>query len=192
MSIVRDEPRMYQISTDPPPDPRPPAHGPRLRPAWAAGLALTVLLAILVLGGLQQTFQQPLTDPQPTVQQVIEKADFEQERAVATNDPSVMSDTATPSYFLRLVQANQQMLGQGVVGTELTNLTWGTVSLNGTTASATSYETWVTAFADGTTSESTDTKIYTLVQQDGTWLIESRQQLTPLMAKTVADSTSHN
>jgi hypothetical protein len=115
------------------------------------------------------------SDPS-TIQQVIQRADSEQAQALASSDPSVMSDTATAAYYRHLVQTNQQMAAQGVTGIQLTNVTWGPISINGTTATATSYETWVTTFSDGTTSESTDTNVYTLVQQNGSWLIESDQQ----------------
>jgi Peptidase A4 family len=144
---------------------------------------------------------------------VIQQADSEQAQALATNDPSLMSDTATAGYYRQLVQINQQMAAQGVTSIQLTNLTWGPISINGTTATATSYETWLTTYSDGTTSESTDTNNYTLVQQNGSWLIESDQQPTtsaspgspsaqptppavpqpaPLPAATTSAATSHN
>jgi hypothetical protein len=45
---------------------------------------------------------------------VIQLADSEHARALANNDPSVMSDTATAAYYRQLVQINQQMAAQGV------------------------------------------------------------------------------
>jgi hypothetical protein len=75
-----------------------------------------------------------------------------------------------------LVQTNQGLAGQGATSTELTQLTWGPISVTGRTATATTSETWITTFNDGTTTESTDSNVYALVQQGGTWLIEADQQ----------------
>ena len=89
-----------------------------------------------------------------------------------------MSDTATAAYYGQLVQANQQMIAQGVTSIQLTNLTWGPITIGTNTATANTAETWLATDADGTTTESTDTNLYTLVQQSGTWLIQSDEQPT--------------
>ena len=98
---------------------------------------------------------------------------------LATGNPAVMSDTATAAYYRQLVQQNQGLVAQGGKGIELRQLSWGPISVTGSTATATTSETWITTFSDGTSTESTDTNVYTLVQQNGTWLIESDQQPTP-------------
>ena len=94
-----------------------------------------------------------------------------QVQAIAGQNPSVMSDTATPAHYQQLVQTNQNLLAQAVTSIQLTNISWGPISINGSTATATSYETWVTTFSDSTTMQSTDTNVYTLVQQNGAWII---------------------
>jgi hypothetical protein len=119
----------------------------------------------------------PQVDPQlAAVQAVIQRANAEQAQAVASQNPSVMNDTATPAHYQQLAQINQNLLTQGVTAIQLTNLAWGPLTINGTTATATSYETWVTTFSDSTTIQSTDTNVYTLVQQNGTWIIQDDQQ----------------
>ena len=118
------------------------------------------------------------------MQAVIQRGNSEQVQAIATNDPSVMSDTATPAHYQQLVQINQNLVAQGVTSIQLTNLSWGPITINGATASATSYETWVTTFSDSTTIQSTDTNVYTLVQQNGNWVVQDDQQPTAAAPST--------
>ncbi|MDQ6674626.1 MAG: G1 family endopeptidase [Chloroflexota bacterium] len=121
----------------------------------------------------------PQVDPQlAAIQAVIQKANTEQAQAIASGNPSLMSDTATPAHYQQLVQTNQNLVAQGVTSIQLTNLAWGPITINGTTATATSYETWVTTFGDSTTIQSTDTNVYTLVQQNGNWTVQDDQQPT--------------
>jgi hypothetical protein len=213
MTTIQDDPRVHEhyerVPSTPPPTP--PMREHRLRPAWVAVAALAVFVAVLALGGTRLPMVASQEDPQAAIEQVIQRANSEQAQALANNDPSAMSDTATAAYYRQLAQVNQQMAAQGVTSIQLTNLTWGPVTINGTTATATTYETWVTTFSDGTTSESTDTNVYTLVEQNGRWLIESDQQPTtppaggqppasatpqpqspPLPAVTTSATTSHN
>jgi hypothetical protein len=125
------------------------------------------------------TAAPPQVDPQlAAIQQVIQRANAEQAQAIASQNPSVMSDTATQAHYQQLVQINQNLLAQGVTNIRLTSLTWGPITINGATATATSYETWVTTFSDSTTMQSTDTNVYTLVQQGGSWIIQDDQQPT--------------
>ena len=196
MSIIQDDtrsPRTNPIveSAYAPSGPRPPVRPGR---SHRRAVILSILAVLVILGGLALevvppsspghqfltnfTGNTPTSTSTSTIQQIIQMADTEQVQALSSNNPSLMSDTATAAYYRQLVQINQQMAAQGVTAIQLTNLTWGPVSINGTTATATTSETWVTTFSDGTTSESTDTNIYTLVQQNGTWLIESDQQPT--------------
>ena len=195
MSVIQDSSHGQQTnpilepvsSAYSPPGPRPPV---RPRRSHRGAVILSILALVVILGGLAVAVIPPsapghqiLTNftgnaPASTIQQVIQTADAEQAQALASNNPSLMSNTATAAYYRQLVQINQQMAAQGVTAIQLTNLTWGPLSVNGTTATATAYETWVTTSSAGTTTESTDTNIYTLVQQNGTWLIESDQHPT--------------
>src|SRR5882762_791472 len=127
----------------------------------------------------------PQVDPQlAAIQAVIQKANAEQVQAIATQNPSLMSDTATPAHYQQLVQINQNLVAQGVTSIRLVNLAWGPISINGTTATATSYETWVTTFSDSTTMQSTDTNVYALAQQNGSWIIQDDQQPTATTPST--------
>src|SRR5713226_1617013 len=207
MSTVYDEPRVDQtpVFSEPmsaPPSPRPPNRRRRSHPGrlLAAGVAAVALVGVALesvppgtpghqlwtsvataapLSGPPVAAVPPQVDPQlAAIQQVIQRANTEQTQAIASQNPSVMSDTATTAHYQQLVQINQNLLAQGVTGIRLTNLSWGPITINGTTATATSYETWVTTFSDSTTMQSTDTNVYTLVQQGGTWIIQDDQQPT--------------
>jgi hypothetical protein len=126
------------------------------------------------------TQAQPPADPQvaDAIQQVIQRANAEQARVIASNDPSVMSDTATGSYYSQLRQTYRDLLAQGATSIQLTNLTWGAITADDSAATANTIETWVTIFSDDTTDQSTDANVYTLVNQGGTWLIQDDQQPT--------------
>lgn len=107
------------------------------------------------------------------IQGVIQHANAEQVQAIASKDPSAMADTSTTAHFQELEQVNQQLLSSGVSSIALINVDWGPITVNGTTATATSYETWQTTYADGTTEQSRDQNDYSLVQQNGAWVIAS-------------------
>ncbi len=109
------------------------------------------------------------------IQQVIQRANQEQAQALAANDPSGMQDTATQEYFQQMAQTNQALVADGVTSIQLVNLEWGPISVNGSTATATTYETWNTTYSDGSTDQSRDRNVYTLVQDGGTWKIADNQ-----------------
>jgi hypothetical protein len=107
------------------------------------------------------------------IQQVIQQANAEQVQALASGDSSVMSDTATADHLQELQQINDDLVSGGVHDIKLTRLEWGPVTVNGNSATATTYETWTMHFQDGTTQASRDTNLYTLVQDNGAWKIQS-------------------
>lgn len=110
------------------------------------------------------------------VQQAIQQSNQEQVQAVASQNPSVMSDTATSAYYQQMLQVNQNLLSNGASSIALASLQWGPVNVTGTTATATTYETWMTTYTDGTTDESQAQNNYTLVQTNGAWLIQQDDQ----------------
>jgi hypothetical protein len=163
--------------------------------------AVLVLLIVVVAAGVtvpagapahqlwataSGTLTQAAADPQAAVQAVIQQSNSEQVQALASGNPALMSDTATAAYYRQLVQINQGLAAQGATSIELTQLTWGPVTVNGNTATATTTETWITTFNDGTTTEFTGSNVYTLVQQGGTWLIEADQNQPPAASAQAA------
>jgi peptidase A4-like protein len=150
-------------------------------------------------------------DASTTIQQVIQRSNDEQVQAIASHDASLMSDTVTPDHFQELLQVNQDLLDNGVSSIQLLRLEWGAVAVNGSQATATTYETWRTLFSDGTTDQSRDRNDYTLVLENstGTWRIsaddhpEARTPPSPAPSVTTPpqtqpfpfpddQSTSHN
>ena len=117
----------------------------------------------------------PAGSAEAAIQAVVQRGDHEQEQAIASGDSSAMRDTSTDSYYQQLSQDNQDMLQSGVTGIKLQSIDWGTITINGNTATATAYETWSTTYQDGTTDqEPRDRNVYTLAQQsDGSWKIQS-------------------
>ncbi|MCL5950961.1 MAG: G1 family endopeptidase [Chloroflexi bacterium] len=149
--------------------------------AQAAGPAARAVAAV----SAQLPVAAPTLSPTPdapsavvtAVQAVILKANHEEEQAVAKNDPTVMQDTATSSYYTQSAQNLSNMLSSGVTAIKLDHLAWGAIAQqNPTTVQATTQETWSTTFSDGSTLQETNTNVYTLVLQNGTWLVQQDNQ----------------
>jgi Peptidase A4 family len=147
-----------------------------IRRWWLAVFGLALVLAAGVAAA-SLSAAQAQADPQVTaIQHVIDQGNAEQAQALSAQNPSLMGDTSTATHLQQMTQINQQLLAQGVSSIQLANVSWGPVSVNGASATATTYEMWVTTFNDSTTMQSTDENDYTLVQQNGSWLISDDQQ----------------
>src|SRR5579864_7007740 len=129
----------------------------------------TLILGLLLLA----TPTIAAADDSATIQQVIQRSNDEQVQAIASHDPSVMADTATAAHFQEMVSINQELLDNGVSSIRLVRLEWGAVAINGSSATATTYETWRTIFGDGTTDQSRDRNDYSLVLDNGSWKISA-------------------
>jgi hypothetical protein len=110
---------------------------------------------------------------QQAIQQTIQKVNDAQVQAIETNNPDVMSATATQEFYQEQVSTNQDLVDNGVSDIKLVNIEWGPITVNGNTASATDYETWSTTFQDGTTEQSRDRNVYTLINDNGTWKVQA-------------------
>ena len=110
------------------------------------------------------------------IKDVITRANRAQIDAFAKNDVTLMRATATDSYYQELVRINRDLANGGVSAIALTNLTWGDVTVSGSTARATTFETWRSSYTDGSTDERTDRNDYTLVADAGSWKIQSDVQ----------------
>jgi peptidase A4-like protein len=110
------------------------------------------------------------------IEQVIRQANDEQQQAFNQNNPRLMQDTATPEYYQQMVQTNAKLAAGGVQSITLLDLRFGSVSVNGASAQATTLETWRTTLADGSADTSTDQNAYTLTQQGGAWKVASDDQ----------------
>jgi hypothetical protein len=110
------------------------------------------------------------------VKAVIQRADDEQQQALAANDPTVMRDTATDDYYDELVSTNEDLANNGVTAIALLALDWGPiVQQSPTSVQVTAFETWSTTYADGTIDQGQgrERNVYTLVQDGGSWKIQS-------------------
>ena len=116
------------------------------------------------------------TYSQDGIEQVIRRANEEQQQAFAQNNPRLMQDVGTSAYDNQMAQINAQLAGNGVTSITLLNLSWGSVTVTGSTAQATTTETWRTTYADGTTDVGTDQNVYSLVNVNGAWKIQADDQ----------------
>lgn len=112
-------------------------------------------------------------DATAAIQQLIQHSNDEQAQAIAARDPSPMSDTVTSDHFQELVQINDDLLANGVTSIKLVKLEWGAVVVDGSTATATTYETWTTTLSDGAFDQSRDRNDYSLVLDSGAWKIKA-------------------
>ena len=115
----------------------------------------------------------PEEDVSAAIQQVIQRSNDEQVQAISSRDSAVMADTVTSDHFQELVQINQDLLNSGVTSIALVKLDWGAIAVDGSNATATTYETWRTTFSDGATDQSRDRNDYTLVLDNGAWKIKA-------------------
>src|SRR5438445_12191849 len=90
-------------------------------------------------------------DVNAAVQQAIQRSNDEQVQAITSRDSSLMADTVTSDHYRELVRINQDLLNNSVAGISLVNLEWGAIAVDGSSATATTFETWRTTFTDGTT-----------------------------------------
>lgn len=174
----------------PPPPPAPPK-----RKRTNDGLALLLVGAliggVIGIGGARaitprlfpETASSPAAsasaaDPSAAtaIKNVLTKANQAQAQAFAMRDPSPMRATSTDNHYAEMVQINNDLASGGVTKIELLDISFGDITVNGTTATATTTETWRSTYADGSTDQSTDENDYVLLLENGTWRIESNTQ----------------
>lgn len=110
------------------------------------------------------------------IKSVIQRANQEQQQALAANSPALMQDTSSATYYNQMVQDLADLTSSGVTSIKLVNLNWGPITLQGpTSAQATTIETWDATFGTSGTLRETDTNVYTLVLQGGAWKIQADQ-----------------
>jgi peptidase A4-like protein len=110
------------------------------------------------------------------IKDVLRQANEAQADAFARHDPSPMRSTSTDNHYAEMVQINSDLATGGVTKIELLDIQFGDISVNGTTATATTTETWRSTYRDGSTDQSTDENDYVLLFQNGSWKIESNTQ----------------
>lgn len=166
-----------------------------------AALALTLTLSAcgpaVDLGGLARslTGATPATTAtapaatveQDAVKQIIESANQAQAKAFNSGDPTAMKANATDSFYTQLLQTNRELAASGVTRIELVSTDFQNVSVNSTTATATTLETWRSTYTDGSTDEQSARNDYTLVRQGGAWKIQTDDQ--PAAATQPAPTT---
>lgn len=123
----------------------------------------------------------PSPSPSPltgvaALQAVIQTANAEQQQAFATNDPTLMADTATAAYYTELVRLDAALRSSGVTAIQMVSLSVDQAAVQGNVAQVVTTETWQATYTDGSTTVDTSLNRYTLVQRSGTWLIASDTQ----------------
>jgi ketosteroid isomerase-like protein len=111
---------------------------------------------------------------QQAIQQVIQQSDQAQVQALSTSDMTVMHPEATDEFYTQQAKDTQDLIDNGVTAIKLINIEWGSITVDGNTATATCWETWSVTFDDGTSAQSRDRNIYTLVKDaSGAWKIQA-------------------
>jgi hypothetical protein len=107
------------------------------------------------------------------IKRVIEDANNAQAEAFLKRNPSLMQATALDGYYQELVQINRGMARDGITAIKLLKIEWGSITVKGDSAEATTFETWRTDYTDGTGDEDRARNVYTLVRSNGSWKIKS-------------------
>jgi hypothetical protein len=133
--------------------------------------AAMVLLAVSMLGIAPAMAQ---SSAELAIQDVIQRGNAAQVQAVTTHDPTLLADTSVGTYSQQLIRTNQGLIDAGVQVIELIDLEWGPISVNGSSATATTFETWRTSFNEGPTDFTRARNVYTLARDSsGAWRINA-------------------
>ena len=131
--------------------------------------AAMLLLAVSMLGIAPAAAQ---SSAEVAIQDVIQRGNAAQVQAVTTHDPTLLADTSVGTYSQQLIRTNQGLIDAGVQVIELIELDWGPIAINGSSATATTFETWRTSFSDGPTDFTRARNVYTLTRDaSGAWRI---------------------
>jgi hypothetical protein len=106
----------------------------------------------------------------------IQRSNEAQARAFNGGDASLMRENATASFYTDLVKTNRDLQAAGVTKIDLVATDWGDITVDGTTAKATTFETWRSTYRDGSSDEQTARNDYTLVLQAGAWKVDADEQ----------------
>ncbi len=129
---------------------------------------------LLVLGPLTTVAAAaPASNDAEAIQQVIVHANDEQAQALASHDPCADGRYRDQRPSPGAGRRQQSLLASGVVAIKLVRIDWGQIDVNGSQATATTWETWSTTYDDGTSELSRDQNSYTLVK-DGDALEDRR------------------
>ncbi|HET6318532.1 MAG TPA: G1 family glutamic endopeptidase [Chloroflexota bacterium] len=129
---------------------------------WVSGLLLLSLITPVA---------RAQSSPETAIQDAITRGNAAQVQAITQHDPSIVGDVADGEYAQRLVRANASMLSNGISEIELVNIEWGPISVQGTSASAITFETWRTSYAAGPTEFARDRNVYTLALEGDAWRV---------------------
>jgi len=131
---------------------------------------------VFPLPGAATPTESPSTADQSdvtSIRDVIQRANSEQEQAIASRDSSPMRDTSTERYYRDMVRINQDLLDNGVTSIKLEQIEWGTVDVTGNFAQAITTESWATTTSDGRTGRSRERNLYRLVRDGTSWKIDA-------------------
>ena len=113
---------------------------------------------------------------QAAIKDVLQKANVAQAVAFAKNDPTAMKATSTTAHYAEMVKVNADLAAGGVTSIALVQITFGDITVSGSTATATATETWSSSYADGSADQSTDLNDYALVLENGSWKVSTNTQ----------------
>jgi hypothetical protein len=167
--------------------------------AFALAFSLAACSGSVDLGGLAKRVtdaaapaasQSSATDQSETaVRAVIQRANDAQAKAYNTGDNSGMKATATDSFYQQLLGTNRDLARAGVTKIEIVSTDFESVSIDGTSAKATTMETWRTSYQDGSSDEQSARNVYSLVLAAGGWKVDSDDQPSGLEQPAPQTST---
>jgi len=149
---------------------------------WSLVCVLVGVLLVACNGPVPSPTPSPAPVPSATpsgvaaVRAAIQLANQEQQQAFAQDKPTLMRPTATSAYYAQLVALDTQLRSAGVTAIQLRSATFGQVTVQGSTAQATTTEAWQATFTGGSTDTATSLNDYALILVGSQWKISSDTQ----------------
>lgn len=146
-------------------------------PRPIAGLAATLTLALVgatsvaCQGGSDGSPSNTASDGTAIVKAAIQKANQEQQQAFTQDKPALMRSTATAAHYAELVKEDATLRSDGVNAIRLRSTTFGQVSMQADSGTATTTERWQATFSNHTIDVETSQNVYKLIQSGGAWKI---------------------
>ncbi len=136
--------------------------------------SLMLAVLVLIVGAFASVPVGNAQSPSQTdvIADVILKFNQASAEATSTRDASPMRPYVTDDFYQEMRFEMQSAWAEGLDSLTLVDIEWGTISVQGDTATGYTLETWAFQLTDGTADEfPSQLNLYRLVREGGTWKV---------------------
>jgi hypothetical protein len=145
-------------------------------PAVAASLVVALFVVFMATALTPGAASAQKASDQEAVMSVVYRFNLSTVEATDTRDTTPVREFTTDELYRELALDMRADWSSGLVGIDLVDFEWGTVTVTGDQATAYTVETWSVTFANGATGEMSPTiNLYHLVLENGVWKIDSNE-----------------